>query len=362
MSGVLVLISSVLLLGLRIGLTWQPPPRRDHRSSSGLQLELSLEIRATVALVGPSGPARRPCFARSRGCSGRSGTIACGDAVWFYGEREIYVAPDRRRVGLVFQDYALFPHMTVRQNIEYGGPRGRRILDRFHISTSSTRTGELSGGERQRVALARALARDPDVLLLDEPSRPGRAHEGRRAVELQQLLAGLQLPALLVTHDFDDAAALADRIGVIVDGRLLQIGTPGELVARPSDPFVASFTGANLIRGRATPSSGVTRVLLTDGTVVTTTDAGDGNIVLAVYPWDITIATAPPNDSAMNVIGGPISSVVELGNRVPVTIGPISAEISSHSLHRLGLSLGQVAYASFKATGTRVVASKHLHT
>ena len=144
---------------------------------------------------------------------------------------------------------------------------------------------------------------------------------------------------------------------------LRQTGTPGELIARPADPSSPSFTGANLIRGRATPSSGVTRVLLTDGTVVTTTDAGDGNIVLAVYPWDITIATAPPNDSAMNVIGGPISSVVELGNRDPVyIIGPISAEISSHSLHRLGLSLGQVAYASFKATGTRVVASKHLHT
>jgi molybdate transport system ATP-binding protein len=196
--------------------------------------------------------------------------------------------------------------------------------------------------------------------LLDEPLSALDAHT-RVAVraELQGLLRDLGLPVVLVSHDFDDAAALADQVGVIIDGRIRQTGTPSQLVAQPADPFVASFTGANLMHGVATSSSDVTRVRLTDGTIVTTTDAGHGDIVLAVYPWDITIATDPPHDSAMNVISGPISSLAELGNRVRVTIGPITAEISAHSLDRLGLSSGRVAHASFKATGTRIVAREH---
>jgi molybdate transport system ATP-binding protein len=323
-------------------------------------LELSLEVRSTVALVGPSGAGKTTVLRAVAGLlEPQSGRISAAETAWFDSERRIFLAPDRRRVGLVFQDYALFPHMTVRQNIEYSRRHtADEYLGRFAIGhLEHAYPTSLSGGERQRVALARALARDPDVLLLDEPLSALDAHtKADVRSELQQLLAGLQIPVLLVTHDFDDAAALADRIGVIVDGKLRQIGTPGELVAHPSDPFVASFTGANLIRGHAVASGDITRVQLADGTVITTTDAGHGDIVLAVYPWDITLATDPPNDSAMNVISGPIRSMSELGNRVRVTIGPISAEISAHSVSRLGLSPGQVAYASFKATGTRVVA------
>ena len=325
-------------------------------------LRLSLDVRSTVALVGPSGAGKTTVLRAVAGLlKPESGRITAGESVWFDGERDVCLPPDRRRVGLVFQDYALFPHMTVRQNIEYSRRHtADEYLERFNIGhLEHAHPANLSGGERQRVALARALARDPDVLLLDEPLSALDAHtKADVRSELQQFLAGLQIPVLLVTHDFDDAAALADRIGVIVDGQLRQIDTPGELVAHPSDPFVASFTGANLIRGHAAPSNGVTRVELTDGTIVTTTDAGHGEIVLAVYPWDITVATDPPNDSAMNVISGPIRSMAELGNRVRVTIGPISAEISAHSLERLGLSTGQVAYASFKATGTRIVAKE----
>jgi ABC-type sulfate/molybdate transport systems ATPase subunit len=162
---------------------------------------------------------------------------------------------------------------------------------------------------------------------------------------------------LLVTHDFEDAAALADRVGVIVDGELRQLDSPGELVAAPGDPFVASFTGANLMRGYGERAGGVTRVRLVDGTVVTTADDADGELVLAVYPWDITISLVPPNDSAMNVINAPIRAISELGNRARVSIGPVSAEITAESLRRLGLESGQPVYASFKATGTRVVAN-----
>ncbi|MFL5928870.1 MAG: TOBE domain-containing protein [Gaiellaceae bacterium] len=128
-------------------------------------------------------------------------------------------------------------------------------------------------------------------------------------------------------------------------------------MSQPADSFVASFTGANLLHGRAEPTpNGGARVRLEDGTVVSTADPAEGEVVLAVYPWDITVASVLPRDSALNVIRAPIRSVAELGNRVRLAIGPVTAEITSESLARLGLAAGQQAYATFKATGTRVVA------
>src|SRR5262249_2943684 len=143
----------------------------------------------------------------------------------------------------------------------------------------------------------------------------------------------------------------------IVDGTLRQTATPTELVARPADPFVATFTGANVLHGRAEGSGHVTLVQLPDGTRITTVEPGHGEVVLAIYPWDVTISAHRPDASARNVTRGPVQSIVELGNRVRITVGPISAEITGESLERLGLRLGQDAFASFKATGTRVVAS-----
>jgi ABC-type sulfate/molybdate transport systems ATPase subunit len=324
-------------------------------------LRLSLDVGSTVALVGPSGSGKTTALRAVAGLvRPQSGRIGAGGAVWFDGARGISLPPDRRPVGLVFQDYALFPHLTVRQNVEYSRRhKADEYLERFAIKhLERAHPGDLSGGERQRVALARALARDPEVLLLDEPLSALDAHtKADVRSELQQLLAGLDIPVLLVTHDFEDAAALADEVGVIVDGELRQTGTPGELVARPTDPFVASFTGANLLHGHAESSGDNTRMRLADGTIITTPGSGHGEMVLAVYPWDITVSTAPPHDSAMNLISGPIRSIAELGNRVRITIGPVSAEITTDSLQRLGLQVGQTAFASFKATGTRIVAS-----
>ena len=151
-----------------------------------------------------------------------AGRIALDDDVWFDASSGRFLKPDERRVGLVFQEYALFPHMSVRQNVAYAGKeRVDELLERFRIAQlANARTTELSGGERQRVALARALARDPGVLLLDEPLAALDAHT-KSAVrgELQELLRELALPTLLVTHDYEDAAALADEVGVIVDGK-----------------------------------------------------------------------------------------------------------------------------------------------
>jgi molybdate transport system ATP-binding protein len=324
------------------------------------ELELTLEVGATLALVGPSGAGKTTVLRAVAGLARpQAGRIAVGDHVLFDGGRGIDLPPDRRRVGLVFQEYALFPHMTVRQNIEYSRRHGAdEYLQRFRIAgLESARPGQLSGGERQRVALARALARDPQVLLLDEPLSALDAHT-KTAVraELHDLLAELDIPVLLVTHDFEDAAALADRVGVLVDGRLRQAGAASELVAAPADSFVASFTGANLLRGRAEQGpGGSTRVRLDDGVVVATADPAHGEVSLAVYPWDITLATRPPQDSALNVIHAPIRSIAELGNRARLTVGPVTAEITVESLRRLGLEPGRRVYASFKATGTRVV-------
>jgi molybdate transport system ATP-binding protein len=327
------------------------------------ELRLSLAVDSTVALIGPSGAGKSTVLDTIAGLAKpAAGSIRCDETTWFDAARRIFLRPEERRVGLVFQDYALFPHLTVRQNIEYARRSSAdAYLDRFGIGhLEHARPGSLSGGERQRVALARALARDPEILLLDEPLSALDAHTKIDVrAELQQLLAELEIPALLVTHDFEDAAALAGEVGVLVEGQLRQSGSPADLVAQPADPFVASFTGANLLHGRRQDGrTGTTDVLLDDGTLVSTADdGGDGAIVLAVYPWDVTVSTSRPDDSAMNVVAGAITAITELGNRARVTIGPLTAEITVESVRRLGLEPGRLAFASFKATGTRVVAS-----
>ena len=177
-------------------------------------------------------------------------------------ERGVDVPPEHRRVGYLFQEYALFPHLDVLGQRALRRPRPLAASTTCSSASGSATSpargcSELSGGERQRVALARALARDPAVLLLDEPLSALDAHTraGVRA-ELRELLHGLGLPTLLVTHDFEDAATLADRVGVISEGRILQLGTPTELVSIPADPFVATFTGAMLLPGRTVGTQG----------------------------------------------------------------------------------------------------------
>jgi molybdenum ABC transporter ATP-binding protein len=326
------------------------------------ELRLTFEVEGTLALVGPSGAGKTTVLRVAAGLARpRAGRVAVDDETWFDARRDVHLPPDRRRVGLVFQEYALFPHMTVRANIEYARKHAAdEYLERFRIAhLERAYPGQLSGGEKQRVALARALARRPQVLLLDEPLSALDAHTKTTVrAELQELLADVEIPVLLVTHDFEDAAALADRVSVIVDGTLRQTGTPEQLVARPSDAFVASFTGANLLHGHAEATqNGSTRVRLRDGSTITIADAVSGEVVVAVYPWDITVGATSPHDSAMNVICAPIRTIAPLGNRVRLAIGPVSAEITAESLARLQLAVGQTAYASFKATGTRIVAA-----
>ena len=195
------------------------------------------------------------------------GRIAVGERVLFDAEAGSTCC--RRAAGWASSSRSTrSSHMTVEKNVAYGGrARVGELLERLRIDhLARARPAQLSGGERQRVGLARALARNPAILLLDEPVSALDAHTraGVR-VELQELLGDLRLPTLLVTHDFEDAAALADRVGVIVDGRVLQVGSPGELVEAPANPFVASFTG-NLMPGVArSADGGLTEVTLDAG-------------------------------------------------------------------------------------------------
>ena len=326
------------------------------------RLELALAVgRETFALVGPSGAGKTSVLRAVAGLlRPERGRIAFDERVLFDAAAKIDRPPEERRVGFVFQEYALFPHMTVEQNVVYAGrARAAEVLERFRIAhLANARPGELSGGERQRVGLARALAREPDMLLLDEPLSALDTHTraGVRA-ELKELLDHLDLPVLLVTHDFQDAAVLADRGAVLVDGRLRQIGTPTELIAAPADAFVASFTGANLLSGRARPGrDGLTEVTLDEGSVLYSVDDAIGPVDVVVYPWDVSIAREPTHDSALNHLRGPISSLVPLGNRARVQVGSLVAEVTTASVDRLALKQGDLVVASFKAAATRLVA------
>ena len=325
------------------------------------ELELTLALgRETLALVGPSGAGKSSVLRAIAGLADRAaGRIEAGTEVWLDSAEGIDLPPERRGVGLMFQDYALFPHMTVSENVAYGAVRGvEPLLERLDLlRLARARPAGLSGGERQRVALARALARDPRVLLLDEPMAALDPHTRNQVrAELRAELRELALPALIVTHDFEDAAALAQRVGVLVEGRLIQLGRPHELTAAPADPFVATLTGGNLLRGVVRASrSGVTEVELDVGGIVYSSDPAEGAVGIVVPAWEVTVGRAEPADSALNHLRAPISSLTTLGNRVRVRIGPLTAELTTTSADRLALVEGEVVVATFKATATRLV-------
>jgi molybdate transport system ATP-binding protein len=331
-----------------------------HRLRS-FALELTLDVGAeTLALVGPSGAGKTTLLRAIAGLRRPDrGRIALGEEAWLDTERGLDRPPEARPVGYVFQEYALFPHLTVEANVAFGGrERVAELLERFRIShLARVRPAELSGGERQRVALARALSRAPRVLLLDEPLAALDAHT-RAAVrsELEELFRELRLPTILVTHDFDDAAALADRIGVISEGRVLQVGTAQDLVAAPAGPFVASLTGGNLLPGHARCGrDGLTEVALDGGATVYSSDPGEGRVGVVVHPWEVSISRELANDSALNHLRGSVASVVRVGNRARVRVGPVVAEVTRASAERMELAPGDIVLVSFKATATRLV-------
>lgn len=216
-----------------------------------LDAELVCRPGEVLALVGPSGSGKSTVLRSVAGlCQPRNGTVACDGQAWFDTARKVCLAPQRREVGMVFQSYALFPHMTALGNVMAAmghmteAERRKRALDllaKVHLDGLEDRyPAALSGGQQQRVAVARALARDPKVLLLDEPfSAVDRATRQRLYVELAELRRELKMPTLLVTHDLEEAAVLADTLCILHRGKTLQTGAPMDVKTRPDTVAVA---------------------------------------------------------------------------------------------------------------------------
>jgi molybdate transport system ATP-binding protein len=347
-----------------------------HRLGA-LELDVAVSVAPgeCLALAGPSGAGKTSVLRVAAGLlRPEEGLVEAGGETWLDTRRRVDVAPERRSSGYVFQEYALFPHLSAWQNVAYplrGVPRSERreralgLLERFGMrDLADARPRTLSGGERQRVALARVLARDPGVLLLDEPlSALDARTRARAARELAQVLREVEAPALLVTHDFAEAAQLGDRVGVIDAGRVIQEGTPTELAAEPRSAFVADFTGAVVLTGHARRGAdGLTHVQLDGGREVTSTDLAEGPVAVSVYPWEIAIeprVAEPAPGSAQNHLPVEVVSVTTVGNRVRLGLAgpqPLAAEITRVSAERLDLRAGARVTASWKAAATRVVA------
>jgi molybdate transport system ATP-binding protein len=340
-----------------------------------LALDVGVEVCAgeCLALAGPSGAGKTSVLRVASGLIRPEwGRVECSEETWLDTERGIDVPPEDRRCGYVFQEYALFPHLTAWQNVAYPmrglsrSERRRRALDlleRFGLERlADARPRTLSGGERQRVAVARVLARRPDVLLLDEPltALDARTRAGA-ARKLKAVLREVHVPALLVTHDFAEAAQLGDRVGVIDAGRVVQEGTPTELAAAPRSAFVADFTGAVVLTGHARGGpNGLTHVELDGGGAVASTDRVEGRVAASVYPWEITVEPEgdAPHGSAQNRLPAEVLSVTIVGNRVRlglVAAQPLAAEITQASAEALELRAGARVTATWKAAATRLV-------
>jgi molybdate transport system ATP-binding protein len=336
-------------------------------------LDVALDVApgACLAVAGPSGAGKTTVLRAIAGLlRPRDGVVSCGEETWLDTARGRCVAPEHRDCGVVFQDYALFPHMSAWRNVAYGLRGARRheravaALERFgaaHVAEALPRV--LSGGERQRVALARALAPGPRALLLDEPlaalDTRTRADATR---ELAAVLRAAQVPAVVVTHDFAEASVLADEIAVLDAGRVVQRGAAATLAGSPANAFVAGFTGASVLAGTARRrADGLTEVALDGGGAVVSVDELTGPVAAVVRPWDISLAEpdALHDDiSAQNRLLATVTAVTPFGTRARVALAlpaALAVDVTAEACERLGLRPGAATLATWKATATRLV-------
>ena len=296
------------------------------------------------------------------------------------GEDVTNAPPERRGIGFVYQDYALFPHLSVAGNIAFG--LKLRKMDRSDIEERVAaigrllgiehllhrRPGTLSGGEAQRVALARALVVEPRLLLLDEPLS-ALDPETREALqrELGRIHRELGTTTIHVTHDFEEAVALGDRIAVLREdrvgdvkreGRIVQLGTPEDIFRRPASEFVARFVGVrNIFRGQARTAEDGYKLVMVNGVEIAAVTELEGSVHASVRPEDIVLSRQPLLSSARNAFRGQIAAISDRGTIVYVTVRvppDFICMITRRSLVEMELREGMGVYIAFKASAVHV--------
>ena len=298
-----------------------------------------------------------------------------GGEISIGGKNVIGLPPEKRNIGFVYQDYSLFPHMNAKKNIEFGmqmrGIKNRskkaveEIAGYLNISHLLHRhPNTLSGGEQQRVALARVLVIDPDVLLLDEPLSaldPGTQDATRKI--LKSIHSNSNLTVIHVTHDQTEARILADRIAVMMDGRIVQVGTPDEVFDKPVNDEIAHFVGVeNVLKGEVIESSNGVCVLDIGGKVLeAVSECAIGDTVYAcLRPENVTLSKTGVNSSARNSFEGSLLEVERMGALVRAKVDMdgsflLNAFVTNQSADELGLMRGETVVVSFKAAAVHVV-------
>ncbi|MFJ9691014.1 ABC transporter ATP-binding protein [Kitasatospora sp. NPDC101183] len=336
-----------------------------ERPAFTLDLALTASPGEVVALLGPNGAGKSTALRALAGLLPLTGgNLSLDGRLLEAPARRLRVPAEERPVGVVFQDYLLFPHLSALDNVAFG-PRcqGRpkrearaeaaAWLERLGLSGhASVRPGRLSGGQAQRVALARALAVRPRLLLLDEPlaALDARTRLDVRA-ELRRHLAEFEAVAVLVTHDPLDAMVLADRLVVIEGGREVQSGSPSEIARRPRTDYIARLVGLNLYQGVAEGA----QVTLQDGTVLATTEDLTGPAFVAFPPSAVTLYRERPQTSARNLWRAEVTGLDLHGDQVRADLTgplPMAADLTAASVADLRLAPGVEVWASVKATQT----------
>jgi molybdate transport system ATP-binding protein len=327
-----------------------------------LTAELNVADGELLVVVGPNGAGKTTLLRALAGLQPiDEGRIDIDGVVVDEPASTIFVPPNRRSVGLVFQHYLLFEHLSALDNVAFGlRERGMRkaqargtardLLERMGLGARvSARPAALSGGEAQRVALARALAIEPALLLLDEPM--GALDVQIRVATRRQLRDAIEmLPGarVLVTHDPVDAFTLADRILILENGGATHAGTRAEIVERPRSAYVAELVGVNLYRGRADGEK-----IDIDGATLVAADAHYGDVIVTIAPNAVVVHAEHPAGSARNVWPGTIALVERSAQRVRLRIESalnIVAEITPAALAALDLREGARVWVAVKAT------------
>lgn len=337
------------------------------RGTLDLRIALSAAPGQVVALLGPNGAGKTTSLRALAGLVPlHAGHVRLGGDVLEDVAAQVRVPPERRRVGVVFQDYLLFPHLSARDNVAFGlraqgvdrvaaRARADRALEAVGLAAhAGVRPRALSGGQAQRVALARALVTEPRLLLLDEPlAALDAATRLEVRADLRHHLAAFAGPTVVVTHDALDAFVLADRLVVVEAGRVVQTGSPEEVARRPVTEYVARLVGLNLYRGRA--ADGV--VSLEGGTTLSGAHHETGPVLVAFSPSAVALHRRRPEGSARNCWPATVAALEQHGDTVRVRLaGAIEAfaDVTPLSVTELGLEPGVEVWAAVKATETSV--------